>query len=377
MNIKQGKNNFSVFLVSLLVACTGDEAADSASEAPPATAVTASMPAQGTGATAAVADCADTGDIAYLCGVNNGEDILRLGSSGWLLVSGMDGSLSGTDTNGRLHLVEANERQVEALFPGTTPVMQHDSNLFRSCPGPLDVSNFSAHGLALQKVDKGPDIYHLYMTSHGAREAIEVFEIDAFLKPTIKWIGCVPMPATSWTNSVTILNDGGFLATQFFDPGQHTIANVMAGENTGHVFEWHPGEDVSVIPETGVAGANGIALTDDERWIYVAAFGTSEIIRFDRSSTPPGRESIPVGVSPDNIRWTDQGTLLTAGNNTAGEPGWSVYEIVPYRLAATRIAGAGEEAAVHDASTALRVGNELWVGTFSGDRLAILPASTE
>ena len=85
------------------------------------------------------------------------------------------------------------------------------------------------------------------MTSHGAREAVEVFEIDGYVQPTIKWIGCVPMPATSWTNSLVILGDGGFFATQFMDPTGSGMAGVTAGEITGHVFEWHPGGEVTVL----------------------------------------------------------------------------------------------------------------------------------
>lgn len=329
---------------------------------------------------APVENCDPDEGIAYLCGVINGEDILKVGDSDWLLVSGMDGSLSGTDINGKIHLINAVDKTAEIIFPGNTPVFQHDTALFAQCPGPLDWQNFSAHGLSLQQSDKGPDIYRVYMTSHGAREAIEVFEIEAFLKPAISWVGCIPMPASSWTNSVAMLDDGGFVATQFFNPGLHGIQEVMTGEITGHVFEWHPGGEVSVIPGTELSGANGIAISQDERFIYVAAFGTAELVRFDRSTTPVRREVIPLGIVPDNVRWTQAGTLLAAGNNTPDycgdapcEGGWSVVEINPESMEANRIAGAGLDSAMHDASSAFLVNDEIWVGTYGGDRLAILP----
>lgn len=356
-------------LACLLVACSDNNQ----------TAVTDAVDAQSESAAIAM-DCENAAGAEYLCGVSNGEDILQLGNSNWLLVSGMDGSLSGSDVRGRIHLVNAAARSVDVLFPGSNPVFQHDMALYGNCPGPLDTLNFSAHGLALQKIDKGPEIYRLYMTSHGAREAIEVFEVDAFIKPTLKWVGCIPMPATSWTNSVAILNDGGFVATQFFDPGSHTIENVLAGEITGHVFEWHPGGEVSMIAGTELSGPNGIAISDDERWIFVAAFGTSELVRFDRSSTPVGKESVALDVVPDNVRWTSEGNLYVAGNNTPDycgkdncEPGWSVFAVTPYNLTTERVAGMGEDSALHDASSALLVNNEIWVGTYSGDRLVILP----
>lgn len=363
-----------VLLGGLLAAC--GEPAQRPAE-PPASAAAPVMES----AIPQVTDCSPGAGIEYLCGVVNGEDILQLGTTGWLLVSGMDGSLSGNDVRGKLHLVNAAARSVEILFPGTNPVFRQDSALYGDCPGPLDTANFSAHGLALQKTGKGPEIYRLYMTSHGAREAIEVFEVDAFLKPTITWVGCIPMPATSWTNSVAILDDGGFVATRFFDPARHTIGNVLAGEITGHLFEWHPGGEVAVIPGTELSGANGIEVSEDQRWVFAASFGTGEVVRFDRSSTPPARDVIPIGILPDNIRWTPQGTLYTAGSNTENfcgqppcAPGWGVVEIVPWSLVATRIAAAGEDSTLQDPSVALWVDDEIWIGTFSGDRLAILPA---
>jgi len=356
-------------LTGLLSACGG--------ESPPAmTAAGEPVVAQETTAV----DCSAGDGIDYLCGISNGEDILQLGNSDWLLVSGMDGSLSGTDVNGRIHMVNAAQRSVEILFPGTNPLYRHDTALYGDCPGPLDARQFSAHGLALQKIDKGPAVYRLYMTSHGAREAIEVFEVDAFVKPTITWVGCIPMPASSWTNSVAILDDGGFVATQFYDPARDTIGDVLAGRVTGHVFEWHPGGEVSVMEGTEMAGPNGIAVTDDQRWIFVASFGTGEVMRFDRSSTPPARDVIPVGIMPDNLRWTGEGMLLAAGDNTEDycgtascEQGWGVVQIVPYSLVATRIAAAGEDAALQNPSVGYLVNDEIWVGTYSGDRLAILP----
>jgi len=370
--------NPKVFILSavLLVACGGEtETVDTPTvEQAPAVA-----PAQVVDVIPDIENCDPEEGIEFLCGVVNGEDILRLGDSDWLLVSGMDGSLTGADIRGKIHLVNAMDKNAEILFPGTNPGFQHDTELYGDCPGPINIESFSAHGLALHPSDKGPDIYRLYMTSHGEREAIEVFEVDAFVKPTITWTGCIPMPASSWTNSVAILSDGGFVATQFFNPADHTIDNVLAGEVTGHIFEWHPGEEVRVIPGTELSGGNGIVVSEDERWIYAASFGTGELVRFDRNSTPIAREEIPLGILGDNIRWSPRGTLLSAGNNTGsfcGQPpcetGWGIVEINPDDLVATRIVSVGGDSAMHDASTALLVNDEIWVGTYSGDRLAII-----
>lgn len=379
----------SLVTLSALAGCGGgapdspdssEEGAPTQAEAPAqpsASAAAASTTLQNTNA----ADCTGEQGLEYLCGIVNGEDILRV-STPWLLVSGMNGELGGdTSINGRLHLVNPEDRSWEVLFPGESPVLEHDMEMFASCPGPLDVNNFSAHGLALKAVGGQAEQYWLYMTSHGAREAIEVFIIDAITaQPTIKWVGCVPMPDTSWTNSLVILNDGGFRATQFMDPTGSGMAGVIAREITGHVFEWHPGGDVTVIAGTELSGPNGIAMSEDERYLYVAAFGTQEIVRFDLEASPLVKDSIAVGVAPDNVRWSSSGTLYTAGGNITegcGGPdcgaGWSVWEIDPEQLTASQLVGAPDGVALQGASTALDVGDEIWVGTYGGDRIAILP----
>src|SRR5690606_29803708 len=108
------------------------------------------------------------------------------------------------------------------------------------------------------------------------------------------------------------------------------------------VYEWHPGGEVTFVEGTELSGANGIAVSDDERYMYVAAFGTREIVRFDRSVTPVTKEAVSVDIVPDNIRWGDDGKLLTAGGNyvdpatcsgASCATGWSVVEVDAETLA--------------------------------------------
>src|SRR5690606_799862 len=157
--------------ITALAACGGQD-----EPAPPdSTAVPPELPAPDP--QAALGDCADEPGIRYVCGPVNAEDILRLGESQWLLVSGMNGQLSGLEQNGNLYLVNLADKSWRPFFPGGAPLLEHDTARFPDCPGPLDTSDFSAHGLALQALESGPWRYSLYMTSHGAREAVEIFEI--------------------------------------------------------------------------------------------------------------------------------------------------------------------------------------------------------
>ncbi|HWK55263.1 MAG TPA: hypothetical protein VNR18_12885 [Hyphomicrobiales bacterium] len=355
-----------------LGACT-DDARDTAI-APPPTGV--ATPADPTPSTA----CADENGMAYVCGLVNAEDILPLGDTPWVLVSGMNGELGNDPSrNGTLHLVNRATREWQVLFPGNAPRFQWDQSLYGDCPGPLDAGNFSAHGLAVKALDTGPAQYRLYMTSHGAREAVEVFDIDVLLQPTIAWVGCIPMPATSWTNSVVILNDWGFFATQFMDPTGSGMQGVIDREITGHVFEWHPDGELGVLAGSELSGPNGIEISGDERYLFVAAFGTQEVVRFDRGSRPPDIERVDVGIAPDNLRWNERGTLYAAGGNVTPDcsgpvcgAGWSVWEVVPFSMQAARIGGVDASNGLPGVSVATQIGRELWIGTYSGDRIGII-----
>lgn len=332
----------------------------------------AASPASGSG------DCEASGPLRYVCGPVNAEDIVRLGDSDWLIVSGM----STDDTPGRLYLVDHEAKTHETWFPGENPAFEHDADMFGVCPGPLDTSDFSAHGLALEA--QGPERYRLYITSHGAREAIEVFDVDtSSALPGITWVGCVPLPERTMSNSVAILDDGGFVTTKMMDPTDPAgFAGIMGGEISGLVYEWHPGGDVEEVPGTELSGANGIELSPDQRYMYVAAIGSREVARYDLEASPPAKDVVTIDVRPDNLRWTDDGTLYTVGGDFVPpeecadppcETGWSVIEIDPDTLEATRVTGVDEDAALQGASTALAVGDEIWIGTFQGDRVGYLP----
>ena len=359
----------------LLHACSSEEG-ESVTEAmsDASESVTETVADAGEAVTEAVSgeQCESDPGIDYVCGPRNAEDLVQVGDSRWLIASGMNGQISGTDNNGHMYLIDSSNRSWTELFPGASPQMNHDSAMYPGCPGPLDISNLSIHGLAIRELADTPNVYRLYVTSHGEREAIETFELDARGgTPTVSWTGCVPMPVTAWTNSVAILEDGGLVTTQFIEAGD-TIQPVLAGEITGHVFLWRPGTEVSIMPNTETSGANGIEVDEENDHLYVAEYGASRILRYTLSDTTQVPVAAAVGnIHPDNLRWTEQGTLLTSGGNLDGQ-GWSIYEIDPADMSAERIGGAGADVAIQGTSVALRVGDELWLGTYSGDRVGIM-----
>jgi hypothetical protein len=334
------------------------------------------------GSAAIADDRPNSGDIKYIRGPKNAEDILSLGDTKWLITSGLDGQFSDTDDTGHIYLVNRDAKTYEELFPGVEPAFDHDREMFNTCPGPINPEKFSAHGLALQQ--QAPGQFRLYITGHGEREAIEVFNISAEgAKPAIRWVGCVPLPKKMLANSVAILSDSGFVTTKFFDPAVPNSLDLMSqGKITGGVYEWHPGGKVNAIPGTELSGANGIVVSPDNKWIYVAATGSREIVRYDRTQDPVTLEKVPISVWPDNIRWGDDGLLYTAGSNYVPpeecknppcETGWSVVSIDPETLEIKRVTGVDQTATMQNASSALVTGNEIWVGTYSGDKIGYLP----
>lgn len=339
--------------------------------------VETSMAAEGAPAT-----CAPDAALRFICGPKNVEDLVRIGDSRWLIGSGMDGALTGSGSaHGQLHLIDHQKKTWQIAFPGPAPAFRPDKSLYGSCPGPLNINNFSAHGLALREQARGR--YRLYVVSHGDRESIEIFSVDTRGSiPAFTWTGCVVLPDDVSANSVAILPDWGFVTTKFLNrklPLAESMAQARQGILNGAVFEWHPGGQVAAIPGTELSAPNGIEVSPDGKTIYVAVFGSHEFVRFRRDGNSLRKDAIPVAISADNLRWTANGMLLTAGGNYAGAnaprtTAWTVLEVDPESLA-TRAAASGDSSSGMQAiSVGLAVDGDIWVGTFGGDRIGYTKA---
>ncbi|MCC6202780.1 MAG: SMP-30/gluconolactonase/LRE family protein [Gammaproteobacteria bacterium] len=347
------------------------------------TSVLLALTALSCGTEAAVAaSCEPQGAMAFVCDTPNAEDLIRVGASRWLIASGM----SGEGIAGRLHLIDAETRTRSMLFPGDTPAQRHDRAMFPACPGPIDAGDFSAHGLDLLAV--ATKQYRLYVVGHGAREAIEVFDLDARgATPSVTWVGCVPMPATAMMNSIAVLPDGSFVATEMYSAVErNAFALVAAGEVSGRVYFWRPGAAPVVVPGTELSGPNGLAFSADGEHLFIAVYGSREVRRYRRGGTSWSDGVVQDGVlrvnfSPDNLRWASDGTLLGTGHrgaaaNTCGTPpcsgGWGVVAIEPKALTARTLADFDGAAPFQNATVAVRVGDVLWIGTYRGDRVLAL-----
>jgi SMP-30/Gluconolactonase/LRE-like region len=325
--------------------------------------------------------CAPSGGLSFICGVQNPEDLVQVPATRWLLASGMAPG-SG------LHLVDTRAKTTRNLYASGSPSVRADRTKYASCPGPLDPKQMVLHGLSLRAAANGP--FTVYATNHGGRESIEVFELDAAgAAPTATWIGCVLMPDKMAANSVASFSDGALVATVLIMPGK-TFEDAFAGRVTGAVYMWTPGTaGFRELAGTALSANNGIETSPDDREFFVASTTTKRIVAFAR---PAGNETLkPLRAAqlkefgPDNVRWTRDNQLITAGmidNEPAcgGPPkteagircarGYVAATIDPKTMAVKEIARGPATPAFTGTAIAIRVGDELWLGSFNADRIA-------
>jgi hypothetical protein len=334
---------------------------------------------RGTAQAAEAESCAPYGSMKFLCGTMGPEDLMPIPNTKWIISGGM----SGKDYSGHFYLIDGKAKTFTVLFPGDKPHMMLDKKMFGSCPGPLDVTKFSAHGLSLRP-EAAAGHYKMYITSHGAREAVEAFELDASgAKPKLTWVGCVTLPDKTFSNSVAILPDGGFVVTKFMDPTvPNAFAGIMEGKVTGVVYEWHPGDAaVKPIPGTELSGPNGIEVSKDGKTMYLAIMGAQEVAKYSLGDHFMKEASVKVDIRPDNLRWTADGKLLAGGGIAApppggpggGSAGWQVVEIDPATMAAKPVVTMDGKGPMPSISVGVVADGDMWVGAPRGDRVGYMP----
>ena len=276
-------------------------------------------------------------------------------------------------------------------YAGDPSQLEQDKAQFANCPSAPDPARFNAQGLSLRSITRTRHL--LYVANHGGRESIEVFRIDSLSdEPVLRWIGCVLMPEATPANSVATYSDGTILASVLTRPGT-SITDFVRGQITGGVYEWRPGTAAfRLLPGTELPGNNGIETSLDDREFYVVAFGWRAVVVFSRTDTRrPLRQATAPGFMPDNIHW-DDGRLILAGmqhdepacggtrkiidgraDDMRCHRGYVVAELNPHTLDFAIVAYAEPNATFNGVSAARIVGEELWLGAYQGDRIAVRP----
>ena len=313
-----------------------------------------------------VTPCAQVTSPQLICGQDAPEDLVVVPGSQWVVASAYAGA-------GGIRLIRVSDRATIRAYPSATARTQFDAKTYAGCPGPPDAANatFMTHGLWLQPGRGG--VHKLFVVGHGSRESIEVFTVDARpAMPIVTWIGCVVAPDPIGLNSVRGLDDGGFIATNFLARGitPEQRQRMLAGDRNGELWEWHTASGWKKVPGSEASGANGIELSNDGKTMYVAAWGSQSFFRLARGGASPKRDEVPLGFRIDNIRWARDGSLL------AGGQGNGVSEIVridPKTLKVTKLIERRDDGSFRSATVAVEVADQLWVGSFIGDRIAVFP----
>ena len=332
------------------------------------------------------ASCAPAEGLHFICGVQSPEDLVRVPDTHWLIASGMAAG-SG------LYLVDTRAKSARKIYSPEIAGNSPDRKRFAHCPAPLDPKLAVLHGLSLRPARKGH--YTVYATNHGGRESVEVFDIDVSgAAPAARWVGCVLTNGMS-TNSVAAFGDGTLLATVPLPPGK-TGADLVAGRAASALLRWTPGTPAfTVVPGTERYVNNGIDTSPDGREFYLAVSFLQEpgriesmqkrIVVYSRDNPARAVRFADLDFGPDNVRWTDGKQLITAGART-DEPhcanlktleehikcqrGYIVASIDPQTMAVTELARGPALPFFKGVSMAMKVGDDLWIGSYISDRLA-------
>jgi hypothetical protein len=298
-----------------------------------------------------------------VCGQQGPEDLVSIGAA-WVAASAMAAP-------GGVRVVRTRDRAPFTVYPAANARDRHDRQTYPDCPGPPNPQNFTTHGLYAEP-GAGPT-YKLFVVAHGARESIEIFELDTRGDtPVATWIGCAVAPDPVGLNSVRGLPDGGFIASNFLPRGSSPEATqrMREGERNGELWEWHTASGWQKVPGSEAAGANGLELSPDGRTLYVAAWGTQSFFRLSRGTSPPKRDEVPLGFRVDNIHWARDGSLFAVGQ---AQQGWKAVKIDPNTLAIRDVLVEADTPEFNAGTALAEVGDTLWVGSFRGNRIVIVP----
>src|SRR5262249_51450574 len=153
---------------------------------------------------------------------------------------------------------------------------------------------------------------------------------------------------------------------------------------------WRPGRGWEDVPQAATISAdNGLAASPDGKYLFVAGTGDETVVRFSLDGTPGNPVVIRTGFHTDNLRWGSDGVLYAAGQRDSVANLWacapntrqrctgpfSVMRIDPATLQTRDVVHHPGGPSFGASSTALRIGDEYWLGTPHGDRIAIAPAN--
>jgi hypothetical protein len=329
------------------------------------------------------------GELGSICGLRNPEDVEAIPSLGILVVSQMqprDGPGGGS-----LALIDLGDANPTPRQLWPTKTIERSTGRPLTPPFDPDCANppsagFAPHGITAAVGRSGG--VTLAVVAHGAREAIEFFELSGRgAGVAARWVGCIRLPPDSVGNDV-VFGVGGAVLVSNFQPAWRGLAAayyaVVAGLGgvTGDLIEKRPGEPWRRLAATGGPNPNGLLQSPGGGRVFFAQTGSGEISAVSTDSAASERRDITIGGHPDNLAWSARGTIL-AITHTDGlallpcvfgrrpcRTGWSLFEIDPQSLQALELLhhDGGEIGAV---ASIAEIGGRYYFGAVYDDRIGV------
>lgn len=328
--------------------------------------------------------CLATDAYTPICGLQSPEDMDTLDAS-HLLVVQMRNMANTGDSNFAVVDVETRAVTVLRIAAATPKPTWGDPTCTAPDPRP------AFHGFD-RWTDAG-GVRRVLVVNHGTRSSVERFRLHRDAQgDLLEWEGCVLVPKEIQLNDVASLPGGAFAAsvmgeTKYFG-NPEGMEFLLSGKETGDLVEWWPAGGWQSLPDSRAAFPNGVVASRDARYLYFAAWTGREVLKYDREDKSIVART-KVDFLPDNLSWTPGGTLLTAGvpdpegvrrcvsaKALLCPDAFSVAEIDPKTMSARTLLSA-PTGVLGGASVAVRVGEELYVGAFSGDRIVRIRTNVE
>lgn len=330
-----------------------------------------------------ITDCEDRGALHPVCGIQSPEDIAVVPGGDYLLLSEL-GNMG--EFPGRIVLFNVNDESWQPLYPlaaATPPAELQGDPRCTEAPG----EEMSPHGTHLVQLDDGS--WRYLVVNHGGREAVELFtlELPPGGEPALQWQGCVFPAGNTLINDVVGLANGDVIYTRMFRPDDFLgYQRPLLGIQSGDVWRWNRETGPQLLPGTLGALTNGIEISPDERYIFINQYMDQEIHKYDlaaqqRVATAPVPNADNSAWGPDGMLWLATHDLqmpvylaCTRDHSATCGMAFEIVALDPETMD-SRVIFRHQGPPMGAATVAVPLGDKVYLGSFLGDRLLIVPLS--